>query len=161
MYSDGEWSHRENIPGLLGPSQWGKISPVCDAQRQSPINILPFTARLPSRIFPFIRVRGGDKIPTAIEYTNDGHGFNARYTFSDGVQPNVTGGPLGSDIYTLYNAHLHWPSEHAISGRIAAAEIHIVHWNLKYGSLMEAATRPDGLAVIGVLLNVRKIVNIA
>lgn len=160
VFGAGEWSHRENRPGLFGPSQWGNVSAVCNGQRQSPIDIVTFSARLPPSIFfSCIKIRGHEKIPTSITYTNDGHGFSAKFTFNDGVQPSITGGPMGSDIFGLDNVHMHWPSEHTINGRYADAEVHLVHWNLKYGSIGEAASKSDGLAVVGVLLNVRKLEN--
>ena len=36
----------------------------------------------------------------------------------------------------------------------AAAEIHLVHYNLKYGSQTEAINHPDGLAVLAVMVMV-------
>lgn len=34
-------------------------------------------------------------------------------------------------------------------------QLHLVHWNTKYASFNEAASQPDGLAVVGVFLKVR------
>ncbi len=34
-----------------------------------------------------------------------------------------------------------------------SAEIHLVHYNMKYASLGDAVDKPDGLAVIGVLVD--------
>jgi hypothetical protein len=34
------------------------------------------------------------------------------------------------------------------------AELHIVHYNTKYGSIADAVTRSDGLAVLGIFLKV-------
>lgn len=33
-------------------------------------------------------------------------------------------------------------------------QLHLVHWNTKYASFGEAASQPDGLAVVGVFLQV-------
>lgn len=33
-------------------------------------------------------------------------------------------------------------------------QLHLVHWNTKYPSFGEAASQPDGLAVVGVFLKV-------
>ena len=33
-------------------------------------------------------------------------------------------------------------------------QMHLVHWNTKYGLFSSAVTKPDGLAVIGVFLEV-------
>ena len=35
-----------------------------------------------------------------------------------------------------------------------SAELHLVHFNTKYGSLGDAVDKPDGLAVLGILLKV-------
>lgn len=34
------------------------------------------------------------------------------------------------------------------------SQLHLVHWNTKYPSFGEAASQPDGLAVVGVFLKV-------
>ena len=35
-----------------------------------------------------------------------------------------------------------------------SAELHLVHFNTKYGTFADAVDKPDGLAVLGVLLKV-------
>ncbi|KAM6215778.1 carbonic anhydrase 1 isoform 2-T2 [Rhynchocyon petersi] len=72
--------------------------------------------------------------------------------------PNVMkGGPL-SGSYRLSQFHFHWGSaddhgsEHTLDGAKFSAELHIVHWNSKYSSFAEAASKADGLAIIGVFL---------
>jgi carbonic anhydrase len=87
-------------------------------------------------------------------YKNDGHGYAAKVSFASSLNPNITGGPLGSDVYTFFNFHIHWPSEHTLDGESFPAELHIVHYNLKYGSIGNAISQPDGLAVVGVFFEV-------
>lgn len=36
-------------------------------------------------------------------------------------------------------------------------QLHLVHWNTKYANFGEAASKPDGLAVVGVFLKVSRI----
>merc|ERR1712127_1129520 len=54
--------------------------------------------------------------------------------------------------------HVHWGScggkgsEHTLEGKEYDAELHIVHWNTKYGSPENAADKPDGLAVLGMFI---------
>lgn len=57
--------------------------------------------------------------------------------------------------------HCHWGcsdgkgSEHTVDGKSYDGELHLVHWNAtKYASFNEAALHPDGLAVLGVFLQV-------
>ncbi|XP_058131275.1 carbonic anhydrase 14 isoform X1 [Dasypus novemcinctus] len=64
--------------------------------------------------------------------------------------------------YVAAQLHLHWGqkgspggSEHQINGEAAVAELHIVHYDSdSYDNLSEAAQRPQGLAVLGVLIEV-------
>lgn len=79
----------------------------------------------------------------------------------NGTESELTGGPLGNNIYKLEQFHCHWGcndgkgSEHTVDGVSYAGELHLVHWNTtKYKSFNEAASQPDGLAVLGVFLKV-------
>lgn len=80
--------------------------------------------------------------------SNCGHGANIALNYASGIEVQVFGGPL-KDVFVLKNFHLHWPSEHTLDGRHFAAEIHLVHYNKKYGSLESAKRELDGLAVLG------------
>ncbi|TRZ04093.1 hypothetical protein DNTS_029856 [Danionella cerebrum] len=69
-------------------------------------------------------------------------------------------------MYRLKQFHFHWGgkgcsgSEHTIAGRTYLSELHLVHWNaIKYKSFGEAAAAPDGLAVLGIFLEVSLIIN--
>ena len=89
----------------------------------------------------------------------------------------MSGGPLDS-TYQLAQFHAHWGgenargSEHTVDGKVGSgkylcfknifahrqmfsAELHLVHFNTKYGSLGEAVDKPDGLAVLGIFLKVQ------
>lgn len=66
----------------------------------------------------------------------------------------MTGGPLKQDVYAMWNFHMHWPSEHTIDGKHYDAEVHLVHYNLKYGDFATAVLQSDGIAVVGVLFEV-------
>ena len=123
-------------------------------QSYSPINIITSNV-LPARRTLPVRTQGADKIPISTEYKNEGHGYSAKVTYADGSLPTISGGPLGRDQFKFFNFHFHWPSEHLIDGKQYAAELHIVHFNTKYATVSEAATKPDGLGVVGVFLEVR------
>lgn len=79
----------------------------------------------------------------------------------NGAGSKLTGGPLFNDEYQLEQFHCHWGcsdgkgSEHTVDGQSYSGELHLVHWNrTKYSSIDEAAKHPDGLAVLGVFLQV-------
>ena len=56
--------------------------------------------------------------------------------------------------------HFHWGaddsvgSEHTVDGKSYAGEMHLVHYNSKYGNYSNALNHADGLAVLGVWLRV-------
>lgn len=79
----------------------------------------------------------------------------------DGHGSELTGGPLHDDVFLLEQFHCHWGcsdgrgSEHTVDGVSYSGELHLVHWNsTKYETFAEAATHPDGLAVLAMFLNV-------
>lgn len=74
--------------------------------------------------------------------------------------PFITGGNLNGR-YNFAAVHFHWNkdttrggSEHTINNVHYPAEMHIVHFNSRYRNVEEAARQSDGLAVLGVLMNV-------
>lgn len=72
----------------------------------------------------------------------------------------ICGGPL-TDVYRIAQYHFHWGecdqwgSEHAVDGHYYASELHCVFWNTRYAGIGEAVEKPDGLAVLGTLIEVR------
>ena len=58
--------------------------------------------------------------------------------------------------------HAHWGdkegcgSEHTLNGQSFDAELHIVHFNSKYGDPNVAVDKPDGLAVLGMFIKTGK-----
>lgn len=88
-----------------------------------------------------------------IEVSNAGHGASFELTHANGVQVEIFGGPL-NEPYVLKNFHLHWPSEHTLDGKHFDGEIHLVHFNKKYGNMENASAMDDGLAVLGFFLEV-------
>ena len=121
------WSYE----GATGPEHWGSLAPeyaLCATGRnQSPIDIAGTTsADLPNPVFQYA--------PTPVEIVNNGHTIQVNYAAGSHLE-------VDSVRFELAQFHFHAPSEHAIAGKRAAAEMHVVH---------KAA---DGaLAVVGVLL---------
>ena len=70
----------------------------------------------------------------------------------------MNGGCLENE-FRLIQFHAHWGttagakgSEHTVNGKLYDAELHLVHWNTKYGTFTKAVSEPDGLAVIGIFM---------
>ncbi|KAG7169302.1 Carbonic anhydrase 2-like 2 [Homarus americanus] len=88
---------------------------------------------------------------------NNGHA--AQVMISQDPAPTVQGGDLEGK-YTFLQFHFHWGgddsrgSEHTVDGKQYPAELHLVHFKSEYGSVAEAVKHEDGLAVLGVLIDV-------
>ncbi|KAG0729039.1 Carbonic anhydrase 7 [Chionoecetes opilio] len=88
---------------------------------------------------------------------NNGH--SAQVEIDASVAPRVTGGGLKGE-YIFAQFHFHWGSdsslgsEHTIDGVRYPMELHMVHYKGSYGTLGEAVKRRDGLAVLGVMIEV-------
>ncbi|KAF8386663.1 cah-5, partial [Pristionchus pacificus] len=89
---------------------------------------------------------------------NNGHSISIADFHEWDNPPFITGGALQGK-YNLLQFHLHWGqkdhegSEHKIGGLSYPAELHLVH--IKEGlNITEALKRGDGLAVVGVFLNI-------
>ena len=76
----------------------------------------------------------------------------------------LQGGGL-QDTYQLLQGHLHWGSEHnkgsehTIDGYAAPMELHLVHFNTKYGKTASeaiASGKYNALAVLSVMFNVKE-----
>lgn len=143
-----------------GPQNWKDNYPICGGERQSPINIVTNHQTETNKTFI---ISGFDDRPCSITFTNSDGSLRMKLNYVDNSKVYFEGGPL-NDKYIVDNIHFHWGpndddgSEHAIDGRKFAAEAHVVSYNFKYGKLSNAATKPDGLAVLGVLYKVRKLI---
>jgi carbonic anhydrase len=121
------WSYE----GEEGPAHWGSLSPdyaACSAGKaQSPVDISnPAQQDVPNLLFRYQ--------PTKVNIINNGHTIQVNYDAGSYIE-------LDRVRYGLSQFHFHAPSEHAVNGRLAEAEVHLVH---------KAA---DGkLAVVGILI---------
>jgi len=136
-----------------GGGHWNYLSDdgwkdVCSTGRaQSPIDVSAAEfVSLPEWQFD------GYAVARTGEVQNNGHSFK----FSlEGNPPQAGGGGLPG-TFTFAQGHFHWGnsslrgSEHQIGGRPFPLELHLVHFNSKYGHIGEAIQHPDGLAVIGI-----------
>jgi len=117
--------------GEGGPEHWGEIDPayaVCGTgQSQSPIDISAFSEQDLANIAFHYQ-------PSEVNILNNGHTAQVNYDAGSYIE-------LDGVRYDVAQFHYHAPSEHAVDGKLFAAEIHIVHKNA------------DGqLAVVGILL---------
>ncbi|KAH3803464.1 hypothetical protein DPMN_131725 [Dreissena polymorpha] len=145
-----EWGYTKKN----GPYTWHKHFPIArKGLRQSPINIVPRKAEYDDALtgIPlWVFYREEDDVMLE----NNGHSLECQIT----QLGYLTGGPLGNKLFRLAQFHLHWGaddtrgSEHTIDWKQFAAELHLVHWNTKYGSFAEAVHKSDGLAVLGVMI---------
>jgi len=117
--------------GESGPAHWGSLSDefvaCADGQKQSPIDLVgELSVGLTDLVF--------DYHSSPLQLVNNGHTVQANYAPGSFLL-------LDGDRYELKQFHYHAPSEHAIKGELAHAEIHLVH---------QASDRT--LAVVGVMI---------
>lgn len=143
-----EWSYSSPY----GPSNWTTIrgNEACGLRAQSPIDIPDATnAQYDERLVPFV-VMGFEKNTNVLKLVNNGH--TAQLNIIGDLK--VSGGGL-SGTYNTAQLHFHWGtssnkgSEHLRNRMAYPLEMHIVNFNSKYNSLVNAAPKPDGLAVLG------------
>uniref|UniRef100_UPI00398F6CDA carbonic anhydrase 13-like isoform X2 n=1 Tax=Pristiophorus japonicus TaxID=55135 RepID=UPI00398F6CDA len=139
------------------PSHWHEQFPIAkEGCRQSPIEIKNAETKYDSSLQPLTLQYDASSAKSLCNT-----GFSLQVDYDDCTDRSVlTGGPLCGK-YRLRQFHFHWGacddhgSEHVVDGQNYAAELHLVHWNAeKYSDFAEAAKAPDGLAVIGVFLQV-------
>lgn len=118
--------------GEEGPEHWGDLDPsfaTCGTgTSQSPIDVSnPAEQDLANIVFHYQ--------PSEINILNNGHTVQVNYDTGSYIE-------LDGVRYDVAQFHYHAPSEHAVDGKLFAAELHIVHKNA------------DGsLAVVGILLD--------
>jgi len=133
-----------------GPNNWHKHFPVANGPRQSPIDIIDEETEedsLPPVKCCYPEVSG-------YSITNTGSSWRADL---QAAGSSLTGAALEGE-YQALQMHAHWGSckgrgsEHRLNGQEYDAELHIVHFNTKYGTAGEALDKPDGLAVLGMFI---------
>ncbi|XP_055731476.1 carbonic anhydrase 14 [Salvelinus fontinalis] len=151
---DSEEHHPKGVPhgghwGYEDQAAWSSEFSHCSGKSQSPIDIDTRRA-LYDRSLPPITLEGYDLTDSsALTLLNNGHTLQL-------VLPNTMRVTSGFDNeFRAAQLHFHWGtkevpgSEHTIDNVHFPAEIHIVHYNSKYANLSEAASKSDGLAVLG------------
>lgn len=140
--SHGHWGYEDQ-------EAWHAAFLDCSGKSQSPIDIDTKTVIYDSRLPP-IALEGYDLTGGSSHMLqNNGHTLQLSL-------PNTMRIVSGFDnVYLAAQLHFHWGtievpgSEHTVDDVHFPAEIHVVHYNSKYANLSEAASKPDGLAVLG------------
>nr|XP_046197114.1 carbonic anhydrase 9-like [Oncorhynchus gorbuscha] len=138
----GHWGYEDQ-------AAWSSEFSHCSGKSQSPIDIDTRRA-LYDRSLPPITLEDYDLTDSSeLTLLNNGHTLQL-------VLPNTMRITSGFDNeFRAAQLHFHWGtkevpgSEHTIDNVHFPAEIHIVHYNSKYANLSEAASKSDGLAVLG------------
>ncbi|XP_008154122.2 carbonic anhydrase 14 [Eptesicus fuscus] len=146
---DEHWTYE----GPHGQDHWPASFPECGGNAQSPVNIQTSSVTFDSKL-PALRPHGYDQPGTKpLELHNNGH------TVQLSLPPTLYLEGLPGK-YVAVQLHLHWGqkgslmgSEHQINSKATAAELHVVHYDSdSYNSFSEAAKSPEGLAVLGILI---------
>ncbi|KAM4038935.1 carbonic anhydrase 12 [Anomaloglossus baeobatrachus] len=146
--------HSWSYTGNEGENSWPTKYSFCGGVYQSPLNFHGSILQYDSNLKP-IQLYGYNSSSTDhFTISNNGH------TVSVSLPPSMY-----IDIppfrYIAAQLHFHWGSlvghegsEHCVGGKKFAAEMHIVHYNSKYADVGTAMEVSDGLAVLGVLIEI-------
>ncbi|XP_060933206.1 carbonic anhydrase 12 [Limanda limanda] len=141
--------------GPEGEHHWSKHYPFCGGAFQSPIDIKSDLLRFDPSLRP-IEVHNYNLSPNEqLTLGNNGHSVQ----ISLPSKMHISSLP---HRYTAAQLHFHWGSssrpagsEHMVNSRQYPAEMHVVHFNSdKYPNMSMAVDKSDGLAVLGVLIEV-------
>nr|ANJ59761.1 alpha carbonic anhydrase 6 [Corallium rubrum] len=145
-----EWSYE----GKTGPSFWYHSYPKCSGDQQSPIDIEPRQTTYKENLENSLVFNYGWTNTPSYIMKNNGHSLQVNVP---SARATLT---YNAKSFALDQFHFHWGcengkgSEHLINGLSYPAELHLVHHNERYSSLAEAVDKPDGLAVVSVMIKV-------
>ncbi|KAE8617148.1 hypothetical protein XENTR_v10008994 [Xenopus tropicalis] len=148
-------SHGWAYIGTKGEKSWPKNYEFCGGVYQSPIDIHQDILQYDSSLQP-VKLNGYNVSP-AESFTLSNNGHTVQMSLVPTMQIKIA--PFH---YTASQLHLHWGqrgtqkgSEHCIEGKRFAGEVHLVNYNSdKYSDITTAMKESDGLAVLGILLEV-------
>ncbi|NXS18955.1 CAH7 anhydrase, partial [Mystacornis crossleyi] len=137
-----------------GPSEWHKAYPIAQGNRQSPIDIVSARAVYDPSLKP---LDISYESCTSLSISNTGHSVMVEFEDADDRTGETNPGSQlraaccqGETMFTASITHL-------ILICYFSLKLHLVHWNArKYATFGEAAAAPDGLAVVGVFLEIGK-----
>ncbi|KAI7793264.1 carbonic anhydrase 14 [Triplophysa rosa] len=146
-------SHQQHW-GYHDQDSWLSSYVDCGGKSQSPINLNTRQVTYDPRL-PVIHLEGYDLTDTPpLSLLNNGHTLQLSLPNSMRIVRGF------HQIYVAAQLHFHWGttevpgSEHTIDNIHFPAEIHVVHYNSKYPNLSEAASKADGLVVLGAFIGI-------
>ena len=164
LSSVSSWAHN-NTAG------WADEFPHCGGKNQSPIDLPDVcTKKGGVKLDPGLAMEfysyGFDLPESKLDLVNTGHTLSLKLRNSDENANNGSPGVKFRDnFYQFSELHFHWNqrdnqgSDHTIAGKRFASELHLVHYNTKYKRMTSAVWKPDGLLVLGIMLNADREVN--
>ncbi|XP_027697883.1 carbonic anhydrase 7-like [Vombatus ursinus] len=129
-----------------GPSEWHKLYPIAQGDRQSPIDIVSSRAVYDPTLKPLVLAY---ESCMSLSISNNGHSVMVEF---DDVDDRTDQKIFAPEAILLGpcnpgDLHLQLLCDHPFP------QLHLVHWNgKKYKTFAEAAAAPDGLAVVGIFL---------
>lgn len=144
-----QWGYKDDN----GPAKWHNWFPIATGSRQSPVDIVTGNCTT---------VTGLEELSATYSSAEGNTLVNTGASWKLNLEPegsSLTGGPL-QDEYKVLQLHAHWGqdegegSEHTLDGKSFDGEVHIVHFNTKYGDAATATDKPDGLAVLGMFIKI-------
>ncbi|XP_006727213.1 carbonic anhydrase 13 [Leptonychotes weddellii] len=140
-----------------GPIHWNKFFPIADGDQQSPIEIKTKEVKYDSSLRPLSIKYDAN---SAKIISNSGHSFSVDFDDTEDKSVSLwTHGYFGEwklqsiTIIILFDGQV--VPNLTVDLLHATSSLHVVHWNSdKYPSFVEAAHEPDGLAVLGVFLQI-------
>ncbi|KAM9456592.1 carbonic anhydrase 14 isoform 2-T2 [Clarias gariepinus] len=140
--------------GYHDQRSWMRSFSNCSGTSQSPIDIVTRDV-IYSPSLPAIKLEGYDLTgQPELTLQNNGHTLQLQLPKTMKIVNGF------DEIYLAAQLHFHWGtievpgSEHTIDNVHFPAELHVVHYNSKYTSIREAASKPDGLAVFGAFIRI-------
>jgi len=142
-------------------SQGGDWGGICaTGKKQSPINVVR-NETIKTKFTPFSFTNYEQEISLKISNTKRSLKFSAP---DDYLPIYVQGGGL-QGTYQFLQGHMHWSpednsgSEHTIDGKAYPMELHLVHYNTKYGKTASeaiASNEYNALAVLSIMFDVKE-----
>ncbi|CAG5126690.1 unnamed protein product, partial [Candidula unifasciata] len=153
IFADIHWSYAH---GHVDAEHWGDYYSKCAGENQSPVNIVVGSSLYDTTMGSFSFKNYDSIVDLTMVLKNNGH--TAQVDITNG-EISISGAGL-PDTYRAAQLHFHWGSsdmigsEHTMDNRTYPMEVHIVHFRTSLGQLKDAASVPDGLAVLGFFFEV-------